>query len=388
MAAFINTNTSSLNAQRNLSASQSSLTTSLQRLSTGLRINSAKDDAAGLAISERMTSQIKGSDQAARNANDGISLAQTAEGDLSQIGTNLQRIRELAVQSSNASNSASDRAALNNEATMLIAEIDRVASNSSFNGNMLLDGSFCSQSFQVGANTGSTEQISLSLTGDFTAKGLFGATATATAVASSATTTGSKAVALGDNNFAIDGTGTRTTGYVSAATTTATAALPALQTTLTGAQTGLATAQATYDATPNPANLTALNTAKGTFDTANTAFNTGKTALDTATAADTKLNQAAQGENIDATINAIDKSLQSINTTRADLGAKQNRFASTISNLNNIIENATASRSRVQDADFAAETAELTKQQTLQQASTAILSQANQLPSAVLKLLQ
>ena len=161
MAAFINTNTASLNSQRNLNTSQSSLTTSLQRLSSGLRINSAKDDAAGLAISERMTSQIRGNDQAARNANDGISLAQTAEGDLAQIGNNLQRIRELAVQSSNASNSASDRAALNNEATALIAEIDRVASTSSFNGNKLLDGSFTSQAFQVGANNTSNDRISI-----------------------------------------------------------------------------------------------------------------------------------------------------------------------------------------------------------------------------------
>ncbi|HEY1043004.1 MAG TPA: flagellin, partial [Telluria sp.] len=154
----INTNISSLNAQRNLSGSQSTLATSLQRLSTGLRINSAKDDAAGMAISERMTSQIRGNDQAARNANDGISLAQTAEGDLAQIGTNLQRIRELAVQASNASNSASDRAALNQEASALISEIDRVANNSSFNGNKLLDGSFTSQSFQVGANNTSNDR--------------------------------------------------------------------------------------------------------------------------------------------------------------------------------------------------------------------------------------
>jgi len=161
MALTVNTNVSSLNAQRNLNASQASLTTSMQRLSSGLRINSAKDDAAGSAISERFTSQIRGNDQAARNANDGISLAQTAEGDLDQIGSNLQRIRELAVQSSNASNSASDRASINNEATQLIAEIDRVASNSSFNGTKLLDGSFSAQSFQVGANNTANDRITI-----------------------------------------------------------------------------------------------------------------------------------------------------------------------------------------------------------------------------------
>ena len=161
MASYINTNTASLNAQRNLTSSQSSLTTSLQRLSSGLRINSAKDDAAGLAIADRLTSQITGSNQAARNANDGISLAQTAEGDLAQIGNNLQRIRELAVQASNGTNSASDRASLNNEATQLISEIDRVASGSSFNGVKLLDGSFSSQSFQVGANNTANDRISI-----------------------------------------------------------------------------------------------------------------------------------------------------------------------------------------------------------------------------------
>jgi flagellin len=156
MAQIINTNIASLNAQRNLNKSQDSLNTSLQRLSSGLRINSARDDAAGLAISNRFTAQINGMDQAARNANDGISLAQTAEGALGEITNNLQRIRQLAVQSRNATNSASDRAALDTEAQQLKAEIDRVASTTTFNGVKLLDGSFSNQSFQVGANVGET----------------------------------------------------------------------------------------------------------------------------------------------------------------------------------------------------------------------------------------
>lgn len=162
MAQVINTNISSLNAQRNLSTSQASLATSLQRLSSGLRINSAKDDAAGLAISERMNSQIRGNDQAQRNANDGISLAQTAEGDLNTIGNNLQRMRELAVQSANATNSDSDRAAINGEVQSLIAEIDRVSQNSSFNGTKLLDGSFTAKNFQIGANNSSSDVIQIS----------------------------------------------------------------------------------------------------------------------------------------------------------------------------------------------------------------------------------
>src|SRR5574340_1216586 len=152
MPAYINTNIASLNAQRNLTGSQGALQTSLQRLSSGLRINSAKDDAAGMAISDRMTSQIRGLNQATRNANDGISLAQTAEGALSEISNNLQRIRELAIQSANSTNSASDRASLDAEVQQLIAEISRVASQTSFNGLNLLDGTFTSQSFQVGAN--------------------------------------------------------------------------------------------------------------------------------------------------------------------------------------------------------------------------------------------
>ena len=159
MAAIINTNVISLNAQRNLNSSQNALATTLQRLSSGLRINSAKDDAAGLAISERMTSQIKGLNQAVRNANDGISMSQTAEGALGEIGNNLQRIRELAVQSRNASNSSSDRTALNNEVQQLKSEIDRVASTTAFNGIKLIDGSFTNQSFQVGANVGETINI-------------------------------------------------------------------------------------------------------------------------------------------------------------------------------------------------------------------------------------
>ena len=161
MPSIINTNVNSLTAQRQLGVSQNSLATSMARLSSGLRINSAKDDAAGLAISERFTSQIRGTNQAGRNANDGISLAQTAEGDLAQISNNLQRIRELAVQSANSTNTASDRLSLNNEATALIVENDRVASTSAFNGIKLLDGTFTAQNFQVGANGTASDQIAV-----------------------------------------------------------------------------------------------------------------------------------------------------------------------------------------------------------------------------------
>src|SRR5215510_10624392 len=162
MAQVINTNVLSINAQRNLSTSQSSMATSLQRLSSGLRINSAKDDAAGLAISDRFTTQIRGLDQAVRNSSDGISLAQTAESALGELTNNLQRIREIAVQSANASNSASDRAALDQEVQQRLAEIDRIASQTSFNGQKVLDGTFGTANFQVGANAGETISINLS----------------------------------------------------------------------------------------------------------------------------------------------------------------------------------------------------------------------------------
>src|SRR5258705_790212 len=156
MPSVINTNIASLNAQRNLSTSQSALATSLQRLSSGLRINSAKDDAAGLAITDRMTSQIKGLNQAARNANDAVSLAQTAEGGLAEVSNNLQRIRELAVQSANSTNTSSDRASLNAEVTQLLAEIQRVSTTAQFNGQNILDGTFSASQFQVGANANQT----------------------------------------------------------------------------------------------------------------------------------------------------------------------------------------------------------------------------------------
>lgn len=267
MAQTINTNIASLNAQRNLNSSQSALNTSLQRLSSGLRINSAKDDAAGLAISERMTTQIRGLNQAARNANDGISLAQTAEGALSEVTNNLQRIRELAVQSANATNSASDRLALDAEVQTLIAEIDRIAQDSTFNGVQLLD-TAATLTFQVGANTGETVTV---------------------------------------DTVDVDGV-------------------------ITGAVTDVATA------------------------------NTMLTDVDTA--------------------------LDTVNGARADLGAAQNRFESIVRSAQTTSENLSASRSRIVDADFASETANLTRAQILQQAGTAMLAQANSAPQNVLSLLQ
>ncbi|MGG5290908.1 flagellin domain-containing protein [Pseudomonas shirazensis] len=282
MALTVNTNTTSLGVQKNLNRATDALSTSMTRLSSGLKINSAKDDAAGLQIATRMTSQIRGQTMAIKNANDGISIAQTAEGAMQEQTNILQRMRELAVQSRNDSNSADDRIALDKEFQSMASELTRIANSTQLNGKNLLDGSASTMTFQVGSNTGDVNQITINLNQKFDAASL--------GIGSGVNIQGSSAT-LAESNFS-------------------------------------------------------------------------------------------------AAVTAIDDALQTINSNRADLGASQNRLTSTINNLQNINENAEAARGRVQDTDFAAETAQLTKQQTLQQASTSVLAQANQLPSAVLKLLQ
>jgi flagellin len=385
MAAIINTNVISLNAQRNLNSSQNALATTLQRLSSGLRINSAKDDAAGLAISERMTSQIRGLNQAARNANDGISMSQTAEGALGEIGNNLQRIRELAVQSRNASNSTSDRAALNNEVQQAIAEIDRVASTTAFNGIKLLDGTFNNQSFQVGANVGETIDITSLVNAQSSA---MGSTTSTTANVAGVAATAFTAITAGD--LTINGT---SVGAVAAGGNAITqgANIAAAINTVTNTTGVTATADAATGAV-SLTNLSGTNTVVAFAGaTASTAI-TGLTAA-TTTATTTTVNGFA-GVDIsskwgaDVAIASMDAAMSALNAARADLGAYQNRFSSAISNLQTTSENLTASRSRIVDADFAAETATLSRNQVLQQAGTAMLAQANALPQSVLSLLR
>ena len=277
MASIINTNLGSLNAQRNLSSSQSSLSTSMQRLSSGMRVNSAKDDAAGLAIAERMNSQVRGMNVATRNANDGISLAQTAEGAIGKVGDALQRMRELAVQSKNGTNTAADRANLQEEFAQLNQEVGRLINGASFNNQKLLDGSIATFTFQVGAGNDATDTI-----------------------------------------------------------------------------------------TVNSSDLSALR------DDTDLAAGIG----------------GANGTLAAAAITALDAAITTVTTTRSIYGAVQNRFDSVIANLQTSAENLTASRSRIMDADFAVETANLSRAQILQQAGTAMVAQANQLPQSVLKLIQ
>lgn len=382
MALSINTNVASLNAQRNVAKSQEGLTTSLQRLSTGLRINSAKDDSAGLAISERFSSQIRGLNQAARNANDGISLVQTAEGALTEVGSNLQRIRELAVQASNGTNTQADRDALNSEVTQLKSEIQRVSEQTNFNGTKLLDGSFSGVAFQVGANAGETITIASIANTQVASLGgtinRFSASVSASAITSFAT-------AIPAGGLTINGTDV---GAIAAAGNSQeragqiTEAINRVSST-----TGVG---ASYDATSGQVTLTSsaavtVGGASGTVAIAG--FAAGSVGTSTPAVGVNSVNVSSFTGAQDA-IAMMDAALKSVNTSRGNLGAIQNRFSSTIANLQTTSENLSASRGRIVDADFAAETANLSKGQILQQAGTAMLSQANSLPQGVLGLLR
>ncbi len=383
MAQTINTNVASLNAQRNLNRSQGLLNQSLERLSTGLRINSAKDDAAGLAISERFTTQIRGLNQAVRNASDGISLAQTAESALGELTNNLQRIRELAVQSVNATNSASDRAALNAEVTERLAEVDRIAKQTSFNGVKVLDGSFGTATFQVGANVGET--IAVSLTTDVTTAAI-GTVNTNTAAAYDMSDAASTDITVdfGDGVTA-DLYGS---AVVAADATVQEAAAAINQANVTGVAAFVNATDQLQIINTNDTDVTF--TESGATGTDTTGLTTASTTAAEVVGATTTL----EGLGVDTVANAnfaiarIDSALTDVNGLRGNLGAIQNRFESTIVNLQTVSENLAASRGRIQDADFAAETAALTKAQILQQAGVAVLSQANAQPQLALSLLQ
>ena len=399
MAQVINTNTMSLNAQRNLSTSGASLATTIQRLSSGLRINSAKDDAAGLAISERFSTQIRGLDVAVRNANDGISLAQVAEGSLSEIGNNLQRIRELAVQSSNASNSASDRAALNAEVKQLTAEIDRVAKQADFNGTKLLDGTFASQLFQVGANAG--QAIAIDKVVDAKAASLGGGQFDSGSIAVAAPADGNTPVAFTAMSITNGTSGTISLADLTVpasgvdAATTQKAAVTALAAHINGrlGETGV---YAEANAAGTAVTLTAVKQSKNASDVyANmTVAVTGGTYTGDNTAPAVPASKFVSNLDISTfkgaqqALEVVDKALTSVNGARADLGAIQNRFTSVVANLQTSSENLAAPRSRIRDTDFAKETAELTRTQILQQAGTAMLAQANQVPQNVMSLLR
>jgi flagellin len=377
----------SLNAQRNLSTSAGALATALQRLSSGLRINSAKDDAAGLAIAERFTTQIRGLNQAARNANDGISLAQTGEGALAEITNNLQRIRELAVQAANSTNSASDREALNQEVEQRLAEIERVASQTSFNGQKILDGSFGTAAFQVGANAGETISIGLNTSMKKDAIGQIAKTTGTVDVTdpdgdpdTDDAVSADAPLSIVDDDFTIavgDGDAVQLTGDYES-----------VQDLVDAINSKVSGVSAWIDSD----NHVVISSSEDlTIVTANDAATLLAGVADATVAADTDFLPAISVEtagDANAAIVRVDAALTSVSALRSTLGAIQNRFESTITNLTTAAENLTASRSRIQDADFAQETAALTRAQILQQAGTAILAQANAVPQNVLSLLR
>jgi len=457
MALSVNTNISSLNAQRNLTKSGNDLATSMQRLSSGMRINSAKDDAAGLQISNRLTSQVNGLAVAQRNANDGISMAQTAEGAMQESTNILQRMRELALQSANGSNSIADRDALQKEVTALQEELTRIADTTSFGGVNLLDGNFGSKKFQVGSDANQTISVSLTSVsgediGDYGAGGagsVLGATSPTAALGTIANTqaitvtnadgdTGIYTTVVGDT--AVDvaaGISALKIGVEAEAVlevdiqilTVAAGSFDmdgvtyditdgdldriAAEISTNGHEASVAGGKLSIRATgvdgidmTNTANAVAMGPIGGTMVTSTgTASSYGavvKMTSDeafTATGGAEAISGAAPTlqsiSNLDITnafdsqnaIATIDAALATIDSSRAGLGAVQNRFSHTISNLANIQENVSASRSRIQDTDFAVETAQMTKNQILQQAGTSILAQANQIPQAAISLL-
>jgi flagellin len=377
MPAVINTNISSLNTQRNVGASGAALATSIQRLSTGLRVNSAKDDAAGLAIAERMSAQVRGLNVAARNANDGVSLAQTAEGALGKIGEMVQRVRELAVQSSNATNTQTDRDALQQEVSELKSEIDRVAGSTNFNGTKLINGSFSSAKFQVGADAG--ESITVSSITNASLSGMGSVNRASTQ--SSTAITDLTATALAD--LTINGTDV---GVLAAAGTT-----QERQAQVVDAINRISTTT-NVGAYLDTANNKIVLTSSGNITVTGAAgAKVGFVAADSATAAASanmaSLDISSYG-GAQLAIQQADAALKQVNTARASLGALQSRFENAVSNIQIATENVTAARSRIMDTDFATETANMTRSQILQQAGNAMLSQANQMPQQVLALLR
>ena len=462
MGLTINTNVMSLNAQRNLGQSQNALAKSMQRLSSGLRINSAKDDAAGLAISDRMTSQIRGLNQAVRNSNDGISLAQTAEGALQESTNILQRMRELSVQSANDTNSASDRDSMQAEVDQLIEELDRISSTTAFNGQNVIDGSLSGATFQVGANAGQTISFSISSASSRDMGAIVNeeaAAAVSAATTSAITINGVGLESSADYAVTDDTTRTGTSAYAVAAAVNASGAgaIASAETVVTGPTAAVAvTTGNTLSVSINGTNYEAAFNSDvattradladvinadsdldvtasftgGVFELSNSdgadiivaagtgdvdavadfggaATNNGTLTLMAENAvivdsgdalgfgADVTLSAAGSANGIDITtvdgaseaIFRMDAAISTIDTIRGGLGAVQNRFESTIANLQNVSENLSAARSRILDADIAQETSAMTKSNILQQAGVSILAQANQAPQLALSLL-
>lgn len=375
MAAVINTNYLALVAQNNLNKSQSSLGTAIERLSSGYRINSAKDDAAGLAIANRFTSNVRGLTQAARNANDGISLAQTTEGATSEITTHLQRVRELSLQAANGTYSSKDLASMQAEVEQRLEDIDRISQQTDFNGVKVLSED-TSLTLQVGARDGETitlnlKEISVSTLSlsSFSIAGPSGAT---NAYGSGASVSGRNSA----GERVEVGAGTTSLTFTDANGGTGFAAANLVQDSrgnwyVSNGATGDAARYYAADIRVTDATQDATITGAAGLPTAAVTFDSSK-----------ELRVASTNP-----LATVDTALNTVDTLRSDLGAIQNRLESTVSNLNNIVNNLTASRSRIEDADYAVEVSNMTKNQILQQAGTSVLAQANQVPQTVLSLL-
>ncbi|MBA1305400.1 flagellin [Stutzerimonas stutzeri] len=416
MALTVNTNIPSLNTQRNLNSSSNALATSMQRLSTGSRINSAKDDAAGLQIANRLTSQVNGLGVAVRNANDGISLAQTAEGALQQSTNILQRMRDLALQSANGSNSDSERTALDSEVNQLKKELDRISNTTTFGGRQLLDGSFGTTSFQVGAaaneiiSVGIDQMSSNSLKGSYFQVSSAVVTVPEAAEAVEADPDATPPVEAadavvggavkGDIGVALELTDGKTINVTAAMKggETAEQAAQKIAAAVNDANIGVGAYVNVNDDGDVTIDYIAKADRDGNSVLAGVTLTAGDTEIDggavdsdnivEATANTVKDIDITSAKGAQAAVLVIDDAIKLIDAQRADLGAVQNRFDNTIANLQSISENVSAARGRIEDTDFAAETANLSKNQILQQAGTAILAQAKQLPQAVLSLLQ
>ena len=410
MAATINTNIASINAQRNLTFSGQSLNTTMQRLSSGLRVNSAKDDAAGLAISERMNTQVKGLTVASRNASDGISLAQTTEGALGKIGDMLQRMRELAVQAGNATNSKGDREALQLEVKQLADEVDRVAKQTNFNGQKVLDGSFAGAVFQVGANSG--DNITLGALVDTRASQISSVSYASSVVPSIDTAEASTPI----NNFNVSAPNLAITVGGNPVELPALPPASSPQERLgqvveainnKSADTGVVA----YLTKQEGSEMYTVEIMSGKTDTngdpvvvAFSGFSTTLTGIADANGAIGGSTPSTAGAQIDVRgindidvgtqagawigLKKIDSAIDQVNSARATLGAIQTRFETAVNNIDIQVENLAAARGRIIDADFAVETANLSRTQILQQAGTAMVAQANQIPQNVLQLLQ
>ena len=402
MSLTINTNAVSLTAQRNLNGSQGTLATSMQRLSSGLRVNSAKDDAAGLAIAERMNAQTRGLNVAGRNANDGISLAQTAEGALGKVGDMLQRMRELAVQSSNATNSTDDRKALQAEVNQLRDEIDRVAKNTSFNGQKLLNGSFSAATFQVGANSGETITVAAltNSSADGLGKVVYGKDLVTTGTAGEVNaltkiTAGDLAITVAGTTYSMAEIGVARTGEERMGQVVEAINRRTSDTGVSAFMKASTTTAGAYDIEFRSSKLDAGGSAVAVAAAGFTVANSGFVAADLVIANDSGTSKAGIStlsvetvEDSWLAIKSIDDSLNQVNSARATLGAVQSRFENAAGNIAIQSENIASARGRIVDADFAMETANLSRAQILQQAGTAMVAQANQLPQQVLQLLQ